>query len=349
MGECAIIAIYSFETGLYILLYNRVFNFIHMGVKGLLKLLESEAPAAVTTVTLPQLTGQTVAIDASISIYQFLGVFTTGGKPIVNKRGEHINHLQGFFFRTLQLLENGINVKYVFDGEPPEVKAAKLDERRKVRKIRIGPGYFEDVHELLYMMGVDVIDAKGEAEATCSRLAAGGRQGVTMVGSDDIDCLAFGAPSMIKKLAVGGAKTIMKQVSLQPALDGLKLTHAQFIDLCILLGSDYSPSIPGVGPKRALELIRKYGDLDVIIKAVDKGELVLTIPAKFDYKGARKAFIHPKVTLTVSRRGKYSHPDLRDFLISKGLDVTRTNNGLERLKKIMEARRAARQAEPADA
>jgi flap endonuclease-1 len=307
-----------------------------MGVHGLLKEIEANAPDAVTIVTMEDLSGRTVAIDATIALYQFLGVFTTGGKPIVNKRGEHINHLQGFFFRTIQLLEKGIKPLYVFDGKPPEVKTDKLERRRATRKIHVTGNYFDDARILLKYMGVDTIDARGEAEATCSRLAATGKFDVSFVGSEDIDALAFGAPYMVKKLAVGGAKAKMKRIDLAKTLAGLKLTYEQFVDFCILCGSDYSVTIPGVGPKRALDLIHKYGSIDEIMRAVRKKDLDLTIPEKFDYKGARRAFLRPKVTTTITRRGRYNHADLRDFLVSKGLDITRVNSGLERLKTVWE-------------
>ena len=44
----------------------------------------------------------------------------------------------------------------------------------------------------------------------------------------------------------------------------------QFIDLCILMGCDYCDSIKGIGPKRAIELIKQHRSIDNIIKHLDK-------------------------------------------------------------------------------
>lgn len=33
-----------------------------------------------------------------------------------------LSHLQGLFYRTLHLLENGIKPVFVFDGRPPDLK-----------------------------------------------------------------------------------------------------------------------------------------------------------------------------------------------------------------------------------
>ncbi len=48
------------------------------------------------------------------------------------------------------------------------------------------------------------------------------------------------------------------------------LSVFQFIDLCILLGCDYCDSIRGIGPKRAIELMRQHKSIDSILKHLDK-------------------------------------------------------------------------------
>ena len=44
----------------------------------------------------------------------------------------------------------------------------------------------------------------------------------------------------------------------------------QFIDLCILLGCDYCDSIRGIGPKRAIDLMKQHKSIDTILKHLDK-------------------------------------------------------------------------------
>ncbi len=43
-----------------------------MGIKGLFQLLQKHAPQAIDTVQLSHLSGQTIAIDSSVTMYQFL-------------------------------------------------------------------------------------------------------------------------------------------------------------------------------------------------------------------------------------------------------------------------------------
>ena len=73
----------------------------------------------------------------------------------------------------------------------------------------------------------------------------------------------------------------------------LFLFNFQFIDLCIMLGCDYTPSIKGVGPKRAIELIKNHKSLEKILENLDTKKF--SIPEDWNYKDARMLFIEPEV------------------------------------------------------
>lgn len=75
--------------------------------------------------------GRTLAVDASNFIYQFLvAVRSSDGtgysSMLTNDAGEVTSHLQGVFNRTVRIMEAGIRPVYVFDGKPPESKAAEV-------------------------------------------------------------------------------------------------------------------------------------------------------------------------------------------------------------------------------
>ena len=40
--------------------------------------------------------------------------------------------------------------------------------------------------------------------------------------------------------------------------------------MCIMLGCDYCPSIKGVGPKKAFELIATHGNIETILENIDQ-------------------------------------------------------------------------------
>lgn len=102
-----------------------------------------------------------------------------------------------------------------------------------------------------------MIEAPGEAEAQCAVLAKAGA--VYATGTEDMDALTFATPYLLKKLTFSaGQQQPIQQVNHAKILEGLELTNDEFIDLCILCGCDYCDKIPGIGPKTALKLLRKY-------------------------------------------------------------------------------------------
>lgn len=106
-----------------------------MGIKGLTGLISELAPAAIKEHDIKTLFGRKVAIDASMSIYQFLiAVRQKDGEMLTNDSGETTSHLMGFFYRTIRIVDNGIKPAYVFDGKPPEMKKGVV--RISVAKLR---------------------------------------------------------------------------------------------------------------------------------------------------------------------------------------------------------------------
>ncbi|KAF8652902.1 hypothetical protein AX16_004090 [Volvariella volvacea WC 439] len=262
-----------------------------MGIKGLTGLLSEHAPGAIKYHDIKTLFGRKVAIDASMSIYQFLiAVRQRDGEMLTNDAGETTSHLMGFFYRTIRIVENGIKPVYVFDGRPPELKKGVLakrfekreeakeegEEAKEVgtaedidrfsrRQVKVTREHNEECRRLLALMGIPVVIAPSEAEAQCAELARGGK--VYAAGSEDMDTLTFNAPILFRHLTFSEAKKQpIAEINLKAALTGLDMTMSQFIDLCILLGCDYLEPIKGVGPKSALKLIREYDDLEGVVE-----------------------------------------------------------------------------------
>ncbi|KAH9038247.1 PIN domain-like protein [Lactarius pseudohatsudake] len=269
-----------------------------MGIKGLTALISEHAPKAIREHDIKHLFGRKVAIDASMSIYQFLiAVRQRDGEMLMNDAGETTRygtlsplHLMGFFYRTIRIVENGIKPAYVFDGKPPELKAgvlAKRFERREEAKaegeeaketgtaedverfsrrtVKVTREHNEECRRLLRLMGIPVVIAPSEAEAQCAELARGGK--VYAAGSEDMDTLTFNAPILYRHLTFSEAKKEpISEINLKVALEGLQMDMSQFIDLCILLGCDYLEPIKGIGPKSALKLVREFGGLEGIVE-----------------------------------------------------------------------------------
>lgn len=270
-----------------------------MGIKGLAKLLSDEAPDCIREVEFKSLHGRKIAIDASMAIYQFLIAVRSGGPNqqammLTNADGETTSHIQGMFNRTIRFLSEGLKPAFVFDGKAPNMKSGELEKRRQKRRkaeaelkkaadednkeeidkhskrlARAGRKENEDCKRLLRLMGVPVILAPMEAEAEAAALCKAGK--VYATGTEDMDALTFATPVLIRKLTFANQSSKGAQIqtmNYKKAIEGLGLTHDQFVDLCILLGCDYCDSIKGIGPKTALKLIREHGSIEKILPAV---------------------------------------------------------------------------------
>ncbi|KAL7532787.1 hypothetical protein ACHAXR_004843 [Thalassiosira sp. AJA248-18] len=286
-----------------------------MGIKGLAKLLSDESPDSIREVPLSSLHGRKIAIDASMAIYQFLIAVRSGGPNsaammLTNADGETTSHIQGIFNRTIRFITEGIRPVYVFDGKPPEFKSGELLKRREKRMkaeealkaateagnveeqdkqskrlVRAGTKENEDCIKLLTMMGVPVIRAPCEAEAQAASLARNGH--VYAVGTEDMDALTFRTPVQVRKMTFANAsKADVQQINYAKAIAGLGLSHDQFVDLCILLGCDYCDTIRGIGPKTALKLIREHGNIETILKELNRDKYV--VPESYEPMKAKK-------------------------------------------------------------
>lgn len=98
-----------------------------MGINGLTKLIAENAPGAIKSHEIKSYFGRKVAIDASMSIYQFMiAVRQADGQLLQNEDGETTSHLMGMFYRTVRMVDYGIKPVYVFDGKPPLLKSGEV-------------------------------------------------------------------------------------------------------------------------------------------------------------------------------------------------------------------------------
>jgi len=172
------------------------------------------------------------------------------------------------------------------EGDKESIK--KLNKRT----VRVTPEMNEEAKKLLRLMGVPVIEAPCEAEAQCAALNKSGK--VFAAGSEDMDTLTCGGKVLLRHLTYAEArKEPILEIHLDKVLQGLELTMDQFIDLCILLGCDYTDKIRGIGPKRALEFIKKYESIEKILENLDKEKY--QIPDPFPYQEIRDYFKNPEV------------------------------------------------------
>lgn len=304
--------------------------------------------------------GRKVAIDASMSIYQFLiAVRQQDGNQLTNESGEVTSHLMGVLYRTIRMCENGIKPVYVFDGKPPDMKlnelkkrgsrredaenqAAKAEEagdtenfeKFSKRTVKVTREQNDECKRLLKLMGIPYVDAPCEAEAQCAALAKSGK--VYAAGSEDMDTLTFQTPVLMRHLTFSEQKKMpVKEVNLAKVLEGLKMDMDQFIDMCILLGCDYCDSIRGIGPMKAVSLIKEHKNIETILKHIDTKKY--NVPENWPYKEARALFQAPDVKDGSTIELKWEEPDeegVVQFLVNeKSFSEDRVRSAIKKLAK----------------
>ena len=244
-------------------------------------------------VAVEDLKNKTFAVDTYNLLYQFLSsIRQQDGALLTDSKGRVTSHLSGIFSRITKLMGYNMRFIFCFDGEMPELKR-KERERRKELKVqaekkydeavesenvedmrkfaartsRLTPEMIEDAKKLIRALGQCIVEAPSEGEAQASYIVKKGDADYVL--SQDADCMLFGAPAMVRNLTLTGRKKkpgahAYTEVSplilrLKDTLQALELDNDQLIVLGILVGTDYNyGGIKGIGPKKALALIKKH-------------------------------------------------------------------------------------------
>ncbi len=145
------------------------------------------------------------------------------------------------------------------------------------------------IKDLLDALGLPWIQAEGEAEKTCSWLCYHGY--VKAVLSTDSDVLVYGAPIFMKNVRDGQDECTITYN--EEVLARLEMTKPQFIDFCILCGTDYNDNLDGIGAATAYEKMLKFKSLEALEDSgtnldslfYDDGRRLFTLdPDKKDFK-----------------------------------------------------------------
>lgn len=302
-----------------------------------------------------------IAVDGNGELYQFLALIRMpDGTPLRGPDGNITSHLVGLLYRTTRLIgEYGIKPVFVFDGKPPELKGKELERRREIKEryraeyelalaegdlkkafskatmtSRLTPPMIEDAKKLLSLLGIPYVQAPSEGEAQASFMVKKGDAWAT--GSKDYDSLLFGTPRLARFITISGREFLPSKGKFRPLkpelieLDEIfrvyGITQEQLIDIAILVGTDFNEGVKGIGPKKALSLIKEYGCIENLpheIKEQVKG-----------FEEIRRIYLKPEVTENYNISFKeIDEKGLIKFLCEeKGFSQKRVETALERMK-----------------
>ncbi len=320
-------------------------------------------------IELSSLKDKTIAIDAYVTLYQFLTTIRQpDGTPLQDKNGNITSHLSGLFYRNINLLQEGIKPVYIFDGIPPELKQAEIEKRKEAKKIaeekyieakakddiagmkkyssrtvKITNEIVQESKEILEALGIPVIQAPSEGESEAATLARTGK--VWAAASQDYDAILYATPYLIRNLTSARRKKLPsglyidikpELIEFQRVLNELGIDKDQLICLAILVGTDYNPGgIKGLGQKKALEIVQQYKYPVEIFKHVSsKFDFI------FDWQEVFKQFHEYESNYIEDIEfGKVDEEKVKEILIKHDFSETRIDSGLQKLRLLTEAKK----------
>lgn len=139
---------------------------------------------------------------------------------------------------------------------------------------RVTGEQLDECYAALRALGVVVVHAEHEAEATCVRLCRAGL--ADHVVTEDLDAIPFGALSIVRKVAfandgstrprVATSKNVVvaQHLDVAQVLRDIGMEPQQLVDVCIVCGCDFCDALPVGGYADALYLVRHCGTLEAV-------------------------------------------------------------------------------------
>jgi flap endonuclease-1 len=320
-------------------------------------------------IEIEDLHGQTICVDAFNALYQFLSTIRQpDGTPLMDSEKRITSHLSGIFYRNISLMDSGVKLVYVFDGKPPDLKYKTHSKRKESRDIakeryedaksdedfermksyssqmvRLDDNMISESKELLEAMGIPCIQAPSEGEAEAAYLCHI-KKSVYASASQDYDSLLFGADKLIRNLTLARKrKTFNGYVEVKPEIIELEkvlnyheINLEQLICLGILVGTDYNPKgIPGIGQKKALDLVKKYKFPFEIFKQVEEKMMSLPEEDRFDWKEIFGLFHKADVKDFDIEFPKVNEDRIKEILVERHeFSSERIEKQIERLRDV---------------
>ena len=310
-----------------------------------------------------------ISIDAFNTIYQFLAIIRQrDATPLKDYQENVTSHLSGLFYRSINFLEYNIKPVYVFDGISSDLKLDTIRARKKIKEeaqkkmveaqdaedfkeakkyaqltSKLDAGMIEESKKLIESMGIPIVQASSEGEAQSAYMVEVGD--AWACASQDYDTLLFGGERLLRNFAINRSKKVrdtkvtldIEYVSLSKFLKNLEINREQLVEMGILIGNDFYPGIKGVGQKTALDLIKKYGSIENILKnRIKVGSKEILLDLKL-VEQVKKIFLFPDVKKDYNepKFKKINFERIEELLIEEhNFSRQRVENALDRLRKL---------------
>jgi len=235
-----------------------------MGIRHLNRFLKENASESMKHLSMSELSGKKIAVDASIYMYKY----ASDGSLIENM------YLMLSIFRYYNVIPI-----FIFDGKPPAEKKQVLQKRREDKKeaeekynnlkakleinqnmddvaksdiiasmdllkkrfVNVSKRDIESVKNLIRSYGCTYYEALGEADGVCAMMAIKGKVWACL--SEDMDMFVYGCPRVIRYLSLMNHSAVL--YDMKDILERLDISQKDLREICILSGTDYNSGVDG--------------------------------------------------------------------------------------------------------
>ncbi len=215
-------------------------------------------------------------IDGSALAYRSYFAFIRN--PLINSKGENTSAVFGFTNSILKILreEEPDYIAVVFDTKAPTFRHEIFKEYKSTRAKM--PQEMSDqlprIREVAEGMNLPILEVEGfEADDLMGTLARkakkDGLEVVLVTGDKDFLQLVNENVKVLNPRRGGEESEVL---DIKGVEEKLGVPPKKVVELLALMGdpSDNVPGIPGIGEKTALELIKKFGSLENVLRNADK-------------------------------------------------------------------------------
>jgi flap endonuclease-1 len=220
-----------------------------MGVKGLSKFVQKYG----TSIFLEDLYDKTIIIDTHIYLYKF--------------KYSKKNIISCFKNQILKFKKSCITPIYVFDGVKSCLKDIVIKKRKEKNSLYISKKEIDELKDFFKENNIKYITGISEGEKTCSSLNRN-NDNIYAVLSNDYDCLPFNCKRLI--VYNSGYYTLYDTDEI---IKDLNINMSDFIDICIISGTDYSNGIKGLGIVKAYKKLKKLELKDILLELENYNEI----------------------------------------------------------------------------
>jgi len=284
-----------------------------MGIKNLNKILKKECKNGIKKVNIKSLKGKCVGIDTSIFLYKYT----------------YMGDMLLCFLKQIEhLLSNNITPVYLFDGKPTDDKNnlilkrketyksnnEKIDTLKEKKKellennnsneeellkidleiqkktknnIKVNYNDVNKLKEILKNFGIYYYNCDGETDSYIKSFF--NKKLIDYVITEDLDFLTHGCQYVIYNYNYNSNNILLYDLNI--ILNELELEYDSFINMCIVLGSDYyMKGIKNIGPVKGYKLIKKYKNIEKLLESDEK----IKINEDFNYNNIISLFLEKK-------------------------------------------------------